>query len=152
MADSSNLSGVAPRPTSLAARGERGGPAKSEGEGQLAACPDLSDIRQNDWVERRLPPRLRPFARLARLDRPIGTWLLLFPGWWGIALASQRWPDPVVLLLFAMGAAHRNGTPRKEQKHDRVRPALRRERDPPPSREQQEPGSDRPVQAGEAGK
>jgi len=109
MADSSNLSGVAPRPTSLAARGERGGPAKSEGEGQLAACPDLSDIRQNDWVERRLPPRLRPFVRLARLDRPIGTWLLLFPGWWGIALASQRWPDPVLLLLFAMGAVAMRG-------------------------------------------
>jgi 4-hydroxybenzoate polyprenyltransferase len=41
---------------------------------------------------------------LARLDRPIGTWLLLFPGWWGIALASERWPDPTLLLLFAIGA------------------------------------------------
>ncbi|HEX3410909.1 MAG TPA: 4-hydroxybenzoate octaprenyltransferase, partial [Stellaceae bacterium] len=45
-------------------------------------------MHHGDWVERLLPMRLRPYARLARLDRPIGTWLLLFPGWWGIALAS----------------------------------------------------------------
>jgi 4-hydroxybenzoate polyprenyltransferase len=52
---------------------------------------------------------LRPYARLARLDRPIGTWLLLFPGWWGIALASQRWPDPLLLVLFATGAIAMRG-------------------------------------------
>jgi len=34
---------------------------------------------------------------------------LLFPGWWGIALASQRWPDPALLLLFAMGAVAMRG-------------------------------------------
>jgi 4-hydroxybenzoate polyprenyltransferase len=43
------------------------------------------------------------------LDRPIGTWLLLFPGWWGIALASAGWPDPVLLLLFAVGAVAMRG-------------------------------------------
>jgi 4-hydroxybenzoate polyprenyltransferase len=52
---------------------------------------------------------MRPYARLARLDRPIGTWLLLFPGWWGIALASGGWPDPVLLLLFAVGAVAMRG-------------------------------------------
>jgi 4-hydroxybenzoate polyprenyltransferase len=56
-----------------------------------------------------LPARLRPYVRLARLDRPIGTWLLLFPAWWGIALASQRWPDPLLLLLFAIGAVAMRG-------------------------------------------
>ena len=56
-----------------------------------------------------MPACSRPYARLARLDRPIGTWLLLFPGWWGIALASQRWPDPVLLLLFAIGAVAMRG-------------------------------------------
>jgi 4-hydroxybenzoate polyprenyltransferase len=34
---------------------------------------------------------------------------LLFPGWWGIALASQRWPDPLLLLLFAIGAVAMRG-------------------------------------------
>jgi 4-hydroxybenzoate polyprenyltransferase len=50
-----------------------------------------------------------PYAQLARWDRPIGTWLLLFPGWWGIALASPRWPDPLLLLLFAIGAVAMRG-------------------------------------------
>src|ERR1700674_2257737 len=57
---------------------------------------DPSDIRRGDWVDRYLPPAFRPYARLARLDRPIGTWLLLFPGWWAIALAALPggWPNP----------------------------------------------------------
>jgi 4-hydroxybenzoate polyprenyltransferase len=75
----------------------------------LTALPARSDIRSEDWVERRLPARLRPYARLARLDRPIGTWLLLFPGWWGIALAAQRWPDPRLLALFVLGAVVMRG-------------------------------------------
>ena len=37
-----------------------------------------------------LPPRLRPFASLMRLDRPIGTWLLYWPCAWGVALAGVR--------------------------------------------------------------
>src|SRR5260370_33510801 len=88
---------------------ERDGPAQRESEGELAARSDSSDIHQNDWVVRRLPARLQPYARLARLDRPIGTWLLLLPGWWGIALASQRWPDPLLLVLFASGAVAMHG-------------------------------------------
>jgi 4-hydroxybenzoate polyprenyltransferase len=73
-------------------------------DGQPASAPDPSDIRRGDWVERFLPAQVRPYARLARLDRPIGTWLLLFPAWWGIALASSWWPDPLLLILFAVGA------------------------------------------------
>jgi 4-hydroxybenzoate polyprenyltransferase len=65
---------------------------------------DPSDIGRGDWVDRFLPVRARPYARLARLDRPIGTWLLLFPGWWGIALAATDWPDPALMALFALGA------------------------------------------------
>src|SRR5215471_14167633 len=79
------------------------------GEKLAAARPDRSDIHQSDWVERYLPVWCWPYARLARLDRPIGTWLLLFPGWWGIALASPGWPDPRLLLLFAVGAAAMRG-------------------------------------------
>jgi 4-hydroxybenzoate polyprenyltransferase len=84
-------------------------PAKAKAKGKPAAQADQSDIRECDWVERYLPARIRPYARLARLDRPIGTWLLLFPGWWGIALASRQWPDPTLLLLFALGAVVMRG-------------------------------------------
>ena len=70
---------------------------------------DPSDIKHGDWVERWLPRWAEPYARLARWDRPIGTWLLLFPGWWGIALAGPRWPDPILLLLFAIGAVAMRG-------------------------------------------
>lgn len=55
------------------------------------------------------PPRFRPYLRLARLDRPIGTWLLLIPCWWGVALATSNlpgatWPDPILFVLFAIGS------------------------------------------------
>src|SRR5437762_8853663 len=73
------------------------------------SAEDPSDIRQGDWADRWLPGWAEPYARLARWDRPIGTWLLLFPGWWGIALASPRWPDPLLLLLFAIGAVAMRG-------------------------------------------
>ncbi len=46
-----------------------------------------TDIRTSGWVSR-LPAAWRPYALLMRLDRPIGTWLLLLPGWWTIAAAS----------------------------------------------------------------
>src|SRR5438045_3174390 len=70
---------------------------------------DPTDIHHGDWVDRWLPRWAEPYVRLARLDRPIGTWLLLFPGWCGIALAGPRWPDPVLLLLFALGAVAMRG-------------------------------------------
>src|SRR3984893_5376512 len=73
------------------------------------AAPDPTDIYHGDWVDRWWPRWAEPYARLARLDRPIGAWLLLFPGWWGIALAGPRWPDPVLLLLFAIGAVAMRG-------------------------------------------
>ena len=48
----------------------------------------------------------RPYIRLARLDRPIGTWLLLFPGWWAVAMAATagRWPNWGLMALFGVGA------------------------------------------------
>jgi 4-hydroxybenzoate polyprenyltransferase len=73
------------------------------------SAQDPSDIRQGDWVDRWLPGSAEPYARLARWDRPIGTWLLLFPGWWGIALAASKGPDPFLLLLFAIGAVAMRG-------------------------------------------
>jgi 4-hydroxybenzoate polyprenyltransferase len=69
----------------------------------------MTDIRTGDWADRYAPAGLRPYIRLARLDRPIGTWLLLFPGWWGIALAADRWPDGRLMALFAVGAVAMRG-------------------------------------------
>ena len=66
----------------------------------------FTDIRRGDWVDRLVPAALRPYCRLARLDRPIGTWLLLFPCWWSIALAAPQGGGPSLrlLILFAVGA------------------------------------------------
>lgn len=65
------------------------------------------DAIKTPWVDR-APARIQPFLRLARLDRPIGTWLLLWPCWWGVALADLEtgWAarDLVLLALFAVGA------------------------------------------------
>jgi len=75
---------------------------------------DASDIPRAGWVDRLAPAPARPWIRLARLDRPIGTWLLLLPCWWSAALATAAqpqpaWPNPWYLLLFAVGAAVMRG-------------------------------------------
>jgi len=60
-----------------------------------------------NWVDRVAPVRVRPYLRLARLDRPIGSWLLLMPCWWSAGLAAvraQAIPDPWHMLLFFIGA------------------------------------------------
>jgi 4-hydroxybenzoate polyprenyltransferase len=69
----------------------------------------MTDIPSGDWVDRYAPAPWRPYLRLARLDRPIGTWLLLFPGWWGIALAAPKVPDWRLTALFAAGAVAMRG-------------------------------------------
>ena len=63
-----------------------------------------SDIPAGGWIDRLAWAPLRPYLRLARMDRPIGTWLLLLPCWWALALAAPGWPDPWFLVLFAVGA------------------------------------------------
>ncbi len=68
-----------------------------------------TDIPLKSWVDRWLPRPLRPFARLMRLDRPIGTWLLLLPGWWSLTLAGWGVPDGRLMLLFLIGAVVMRG-------------------------------------------
>jgi 4-hydroxybenzoate polyprenyltransferase len=73
-----------------------------------------TDIALNHWTQRILPPAWRPYARLARWDRPIGIWLLLFPGWWSVALAWDGARDSigrllVLLALFGIGAIAMRG-------------------------------------------
>lgn len=60
-----------------------------------------------NWVDRVAPAWSRPYLRLARLDRPIGAWLLLLPCWWSSALAAiaaHTRPNLWHLLLFFIGA------------------------------------------------
>lgn len=64
-----------------------------------------SDIRTEGWIARFTPPALRPYLYMMRLDRPYGAWLLLAPCLWSIALAADgTWPDPVLIVLFVVGA------------------------------------------------
>lgn len=71
-----------------------------------------SDIPKGGWVDRYAPPSTRPYIRLARLDRPIGSWLLLFPCWWSIGLASSHPLSFEFLryfILFGVGAVVMRG-------------------------------------------
>ncbi len=85
--------------------------------GQTAYSPAMTDltsvnatdIPDQSWVDKWIPGALRPYCRLARLDRPIGTWLLLLPCWWSLALASPGWPNMAYFLLFGLGALTMRG-------------------------------------------
>ena len=70
-----------------------------------------TDMRADSWVRRLLPARVIPFAELARWDRPIGTWLLLWPGLWSIALAAPAGalPDTTLCAVFAAGSVLMRG-------------------------------------------
>ena len=68
-----------------------------------------SDIVATHWTARLLPRAALPYGALMRLDRPIGTWLLLLPGWWALALAADNWPNVWYFLLFGIGAVVMRG-------------------------------------------
>ncbi len=64
----------------------------------------FTDIDSRGWVSR-LPPAWRPYALLARLDRPVGVWLLFLPGLWGILLQRAAPAQTLRLAaLFALGS------------------------------------------------
>lgn len=71
------------------------------------------DAQGNTLAERLLPDRFMPYARLARWDRPIGWWLLLWPCWWSAAAAAvasgAAIPNPWHMLLFLIGAVAMRG-------------------------------------------
>ncbi|MCO5156504.1 MAG: 4-hydroxybenzoate octaprenyltransferase [Aquamicrobium sp.] len=75
----------------------------------------VADAPSGHWVYRLLPRPLWPYAQLARWDRPIGWWLLMWPCWWSAAMAASAravpgaalidvLPSPWHLLLFMVGA------------------------------------------------
>jgi 4-hydroxybenzoate polyprenyltransferase len=71
------------------------------------ATARVADATGN-WVDTRAPSWSRPYLRLSRFDRPIGSWLLLMPCWWSAALAAGVAHDirqlPLVIVLFFIGA------------------------------------------------
>jgi len=80
----------------------------------------VADAPSGHWVYRVLPRGAWPYAQLARWDRPIGIWLLMWPCMWSAALASSAYataaeplstllPSPWTLLLFLVGAAAMRG-------------------------------------------
>lgn len=68
----------------------------------------VADAVTGHWADRYLPAALRPYARLMRLERPIGWWLLLIPCWWSLILAQiangKGLPNLWYALLFLLGA------------------------------------------------
>lgn len=78
-----------------------------------ASEASVPDARRGNWVDTKAPVWSRPYLRLARIDRPIGWWLLLLPCWWSTALAANKaglaYPDPVLLMLFFVGAVAMRG-------------------------------------------
>ena len=75
--------------------------------------PEVSDqvfdAVEGNWVDTMAPAWAQGYLRLSRIDRPIGTWLLLIPCWWGLLLAILEKNDPRIsdLWIFlgcAMGA------------------------------------------------
>jgi 4-hydroxybenzoate polyprenyltransferase len=72
----------------------------------------LPDAVRGHWVDRAAPASLKPYLRLARIERPIGWWLLLLPCWWSSALAavaSGGRPNAWHALLFLVGAVAMRG-------------------------------------------
>lgn len=69
-----------------------------EAEGRVADAP------ATNWVDRFAPEWARPWLRLSRADRPIGTWLLLIPCWWGLALAIAATGAPTLRDLWIAAA------------------------------------------------
>jgi 4-hydroxybenzoate polyprenyltransferase len=80
----------------------------------------VADAPSGHWVYKLLPRPVWPYAQLARWDRPIGWWLLLWPCWWSAALAASAYatpaepvssllPSPWHLILFLAGAIAMRG-------------------------------------------
>jgi 4-hydroxybenzoate polyprenyltransferase len=66
----------------------------------------IADASKQNWVDRYAPDGVQPYLKLSRVDRPIGTWLLLLPCWWALALAAPtgQMPHAIYMILFAIGA------------------------------------------------
>jgi 4-hydroxybenzoate polyprenyltransferase len=84
--------------------------ASQEPEGSFT----IADAVTGNWVDTAAPNWMKPYLRLSRLDRPIGTWLLLLPCWWALALAmlwssEASWFDAWIFVGCAIGATLMRG-------------------------------------------
>ena len=78
---------------------------------------NFSDIPEAGFLYRTAPKTIKPYLTLARFDRPIGTWLVLFPCWWSLTLATDNWSAATgslgktlwLYLLFGIGAVVMRG-------------------------------------------
>lgn len=76
---------------------------KPEAEMPVPPVGGVADAPPENWVDRHAPPATRPYLRLSRMDRPIGTWLLLLPCWWGALLGALAMPEHAgVLTLWVL--------------------------------------------------
>ena len=70
-----------------------------------ASQGSVADAVRGNWVDIHAPRWSRPYLRLSRADRPIGTWLLLIPCWWGVGLAAAAGGARLMDLWIALGCA-----------------------------------------------
>src|SRR5205807_1613061 len=100
-----------PRPGDDDDRRRNLGLAQRQSPRAMSAAGRVADSTGN-WVDRHAPLWARPYLRLARADRPIGSWLLLLPCWWSAALAADHTgalPNIWHLVLFAIGTVAMRG-------------------------------------------
>ena len=79
------------------------------------AKDQIFDAVDNNWVDVHAPIWSRPFLKLSRMDRPIGTWLLLLPCWWGLLIGilntgSPKLNDLWIFVGCAVGAVLMRGS------------------------------------------
>lgn len=90
------------RTISAQLRGTSGHPVSGTSSSSALDPPTLT------WIDKHAPPSVRPYLKLARIDRPIGTWLLLWPCVWSLSLGEIArggvFAEPRMLALFGVGA------------------------------------------------
>ena len=89
--------------------------SEADARSRSPSAPVLPDAVAPNILLRSLPASWTPYVQLARIDRPIGWWLLLLPCWWSAALAGialGRGPDWLHITLFLIGAIAMRGADR----------------------------------------
>lgn len=81
-------------------------PRKDEKQEEQAGSVDAFKIEKNTWAERHCPPWMLPYIQISRINRPAGTYMLLWPCFWSISMAAPvgQLPDLGLLALFGAGS------------------------------------------------